>query len=116
MPRRPSNPLDEHVQRLQEQHERLLREMAEMEKNLRRKPKAPKPKPAPEVKLRAANVAAIDLPRPKDHRYLGGGAPSRRGRTKRRPKADARLAQVKFLLLCLLLAAVFLFVWKNLPG
>ena len=116
MARQPSNPLDEHVRRLQEQHELLMREMAEMEKNLRRKPKAPKPKPVNEVKLRASNVAAIDLPRPKDHRYLGGGTPARRGRTKRRPKTDARLAQVKFLLLCLLLASVLVFVWKNLPG
>lgn len=116
MARRPSNPLDEHVQRLQEQQERLMREMAEAEKALRRKPKATKPKPVNEVKLRAANVAAIDLPRPIDHRFLGGGAPSRRGRSRRRPKADARIAQVKFLLLCLLLAAVLVFVWKNLPG
>ncbi|MBU3664625.1 MAG: hypothetical protein FGM15_01925 [Chthoniobacterales bacterium] len=116
MPRRPTNPLSEHVQRLQDEHDRLVREMAEMEKNLRRKPKAPKPKPVQEVKLRAANVAAIDLPRPKDHRYLGGATPMRHARSRRRAKPDVRMAQVKFWLLCLVLAAVLVFVWKNLPA
>ena len=116
MPRRPSSPLSEHAQRLQEEHDRILREMAAAEKALRQKPKAaPRPKSEPERKVKIRNVATIDLPRPQEHLYRGGTVrPSRR--TTRRRKTDARLAQIKFLLLCLLLAALVLFVWKNLPG
>jgi hypothetical protein len=53
------------------------------------------------------------LPRPADH--LIRGASGRRRPTRRR-KTDARIAQIKFLILCLILASLVLFVWKNLPG
>lgn len=94
-----------------------MREMAAAEKALRQKPKpAPRAKPEPENKVRInSNVAAIGLPRPQEHIYRGGSAPAPRRATRRR-KTDARLAQIKFLLLCLLFAALVLFVWKNLPG
>jgi len=117
MARRPSNPLSEQAQRLQEQYDRTLRELAEAEKALRRKPKAPTPtKPAPERKVRINSVAAaISLPRPQEHTYRGGTSRAPQRNTRRR-RTDARLAQVKFLLLCLLLAALFIFVWKHLPG
>ncbi|MGA0849796.1 MAG: hypothetical protein ACO3RX_07570 [Chthoniobacterales bacterium] len=116
MPRRPSSPLSEHAQKLQEEHERIMRELAAAEKALRQKPKAaPRPKPAEERKVKIRNIASLDLPRPQDHLYRGGKAQTPR-RTTRRRKTDARLAQIKFLLLCLLLAALVLFVWKNLPG
>jgi hypothetical protein len=117
MPRRPSSPLSEHAQRLQDEHDRILREMAEAEKALRQKPKpAPRAKPEPERKVRLNNnVAALSLPRPQEHIYRGGTVRTPR-RAARRRKTDARLAQIKFLLLWLLLAALALFVWKNLPG
>jgi hypothetical protein len=118
MARRTSNPLSEHAQRLQEEHERVLREMAAAEKALRQKPKMPaRPKAEPERKVRinTSVAAAINLPRPPDHTYRGGTTRTPRRATRRR-KTDARLAQIKFLLLCLLLAALVLFVWKNLPG
>ena len=117
MARRSSNPLSEHAQRLREEHERVLREMAAAEKALRQKPKVPaRPKPEPEKKVRLNNhAAAISLPRPQDHIYRDGTVRAPRRATRRR-KTDARLAQIKFLLLCLLLAALVLFVWKNLPG
>lgn len=113
MARRSSNPLSEHAQRLQEEHDRVLREVAAAEKALRQKPKAAaKPAPEKKVRLNTHVAAAITLPRPQDHIYRGGTS----RRATRRRKTDARLAQVKFLLLCLLLAALVLFVWKNLPG
>jgi hypothetical protein len=116
MARRPPSPLSEHAQKLQEEHDRILRELAAAEKALRQKPKAaPRPNPDTERKVKIRNVAALDLPRPKEHLYRGGKSPTPR-RTTRRRKTDARLAQIKFLLLCLLLAALFLFVWNNLPG
>ena len=113
---RPSpNPISDHVRRLQEEQDRLLREMAEAEKALRRKPKVARPRAMPERKTRLnSNVAALDLPRPKDHLIRGGGSIHRR--PTRRRKTDARIAQIKFLLLCLLLAFLVLIVWKNLPA
>ena len=114
MSRRPtSNPLSEHAARLQAEHERLLREMADAEKALRQKPKVARPRAEPERRVRLNNVAALDLPRPADHLIRGGGT---RQRPTRRRKTDARIAQIKFLILCLILASLVLFVWKNLPG
>jgi hypothetical protein len=116
MARRSSNPLSEHAQRLQEEHDRVLRELAAAEKAMRQKPKAAaKPAPEKKVRLNTSVAAAITLPRPQDHIYRGGTPRTPRRATRRR-KTDARLAQIKFLLLCLLLAALVLFVWKNLPG
>ena len=115
MARRPSsNPLSEHAARLQAEHERLLRELAAAEKAARQKPKTARPRPEPQRPTRInSNVASLDLPRPADHRIRGGAARRRPGR---RRKTDARLAQIKFLVLCLILALLVLFVWKNLPG
>lgn len=115
MPRRSSNPLSEHAQRLQEEHERIMREMAEAEKALRQKPKQVRSKQQPEKRVRINNFATIGIPRPQDHLYPGGK--TRLGkRQHRRRKPEARMAQVKFLLLCLLLATLILFIWRNLPG
>ncbi len=115
MSRRSSNPLSDHVQRLQEEQERIKREMAEMEKALRQKPKPSRPKPQPERRMRINNVATIGIPRPQDHLYPGGKTRLNKHKY-RRPKYEARVAQLKFLLLCLLLATLLLFVWRNLPG
>ena len=117
MARRPSNPLSEQAQLLQEQYEQNLRELAHAEKALRRKPKTTAPtKPSAERKVRLNNVAAaISLPRPQEHTFRGGTPRAPRRNTRRR-KTDARLAQIKFLLLCLLLAGLVIFVWKHLPG
>ncbi len=92
-----------------------MREMAAAEKALRQKPKAaPRPRPEPERRVRLNNnVASLDLPRPSDHLIRGGAV---RRRPTRRRKTDARIAQIKFLILCLILASLVLFVWKNLPG
>jgi hypothetical protein len=115
MPRRPSNPLSDHVRHLEEEHERIMREMAEAEKALRQKPKSSRPKPEPERRTRINNFATITMPRPEDHLFPGGKTrPSKRPFRRRKP--EARLAQIKFLLLCLLLATIVLFVWRNLPG
>lgn len=115
MPRDTSNALSEHVRRLKQEQERVLREMAEAERALRQKPKTARSKPVPERKVRINNVAAIELPRPRDP-LAGPGRPSSSRRVPRRTRAQARYEQIKFLLLCLLLAALVLFVWKNLPG
>ena len=91
-----------------------MREMAAAEKALRQKPRVSRPRPEPERRVRLNNnVASLDLPRPSDHLIRGGA--SRRRPTRRR-KTDARIAQIKFLILCLILASLVLFVWKNLPG
>jgi hypothetical protein len=115
MARRPtSNSLSEHAARLQAEQDRLMREMAEAEKALRQKPKVARPRPEPERRVRLNNnVASLDLPRPADHLIRGA---SGRRRPVRRRKTDARIAQIKFLILCLILASLVLFVWKNLPG
>lgn len=115
MSRRSQGPLSEHVQRLQAEQERLEREMAEAEKMLRRKPKpAPRAKAVPERQFRM-NTAALDLPRPSDHRIRGASDTVGR-RPARRRKSDARYAQIKFLLLCVLLAMLLIFLWRNLPA
>jgi hypothetical protein len=114
MPRRsPSSPLSEHAEKLREEHERIMREVAAAEKALRQKPKAA-PKAEPERKVRLNNNVAA-LSRPQEHIYRGGASKAPRRATRRR-KTDARLAQIKFLLLCLLLVGLLLFVWRNLPG
>jgi hypothetical protein len=115
MPRRTSNPLSDHVRRLQDEQERIMREMAEAEKALRQKPKPSRPKPEPERRTRINNFATITMPRPEDHLFPGGKTRLNK-RQYRRRKPEARLAQIKFLLLCLLLATIVLFVWRNLPG
>ena len=117
MPRYSSNPLSDHVQRLQEEHERVMREMAEAEKALLQKPKSSpaKAKQQTERRVRINNVATIGIPRPHDHLYPGGKTRLNK-RQQRRRKPEARMAQVKFLLLCLLLATLVLFIWRNLPG
>lgn len=116
MPRNSPSPLSEHARRLQEEQERVMREMAAMEKELRRKPRTERPKTSPGRRsVRINNVAAIDLPRPRDHVFRGSGRKSER-RTPRRRRSDVRIAQIKLLLLCLLLLGLALFLWKNLPG
>lgn len=95
-----------------------MREVAAAEKALRQKPKVTRPKAVPGRKVRM-NVAAIDLPRPKEHRFVGGSAThplTSSRRATRRSKPAKRLAQIKFLLLCILLATLLLIVWRNFPG
>ena len=115
MARQTPNAFSEHVQRLEEERIRIAREMEEAEKVLRQKPKPSRPKAPTERKVRLNTVATIDLPRPKDHRFLGGSEPPAR-RPHRRPKSDARMAQLKFLILCLILAVLLLFFWGRLGG
>lgn len=118
MARKPSNPLSEHVQRLEEERARLMREMAAAEKALRQKPKITRPDPTPGRRIRLNNVATMELPQPIGHRTLGGSAPSRRRprHQPRRTRTEARLAQIKFILLCLLLATLLLLLWRSFPG
>lgn len=118
MARRPANPLSDQFQRLEEQRAQVMRELEAAEKALRQKPKPARPEAVPggrKIRLNN-NVEAIALPRPKEHRFLGAGPSSRSRRTSRRTKTAARLEQIKFLLLCLLLATLVLIVWRNFPG
>lgn len=116
MPPRSSNPLADHFQRLQDEQERIKREMAEAEKALRQKPKATRAKTGSSPRVRINANMPIDLPRPMDHLFRDDRPSMQRRGTVRRRKPEARIAQVKFLLLCLFLAALVLFVWRNLPG
>jgi hypothetical protein len=115
MPRNSSNPLSEHARRLQEEQERIKQEMAAMERELKRKPKVVRPRTEPERRIRLNNSASIELPRPRDHVLRGGGRPVH-PRSSRRRRSDIRVAQIKLLLLCLLLLGLALFLWKSLPG
>ncbi|MEI7865776.1 MAG: hypothetical protein WCI38_10430 [Chthoniobacterales bacterium] len=86
--------------------------MADAEKTLRIKSRPARPKLEPERKLRINSFTAYELPpQPKAHTFPGGRVPLSH---KRRRKTEARLEQIKFLVLCLLFAAFVLFVWKNL--
>lgn len=116
MPRRTPNPLSEQAQRLADEQARIERELAEAERALRERRKPQRAKAAaPARRVRLNNVAALELPRPRDHRILGGGVEPRRRHTKRRTKPDARFAQIKFLFLCLILAVLVLILWRNFP-
>jgi hypothetical protein len=110
-PRTPS-PISKQARQLAEEHARIMREMADAEKALRQKPKATKPKPAAKPRVRINTVAAVPLT------PLAGDLRANRSprRTARRRRVDARVAQIKFLMLCLLLVGLMLFLWKNLPG
>ncbi len=94
-----------------------MREVAAAEKALRQKPKVERPHAFPDRKIRI-NVAAIDLPRPKEHIIVGGmpRQPASSRRATRQTKAAKRMAQIKFLLLCILLATLLLVAWRNFPG
>ena len=117
MPRHSMDPLSEQRQQLEKEQERIQREMAEAKRAIHRKAKSPRPKPAigPKVRLHTNAADSLVLPRPRDHIY-GRGSDSQPTRRPRRRKKDARSAKVKFILLCLALATLRLFVWKNLPG
>lgn len=114
---RPRSPYSEDIDRVQKEHARILREMAEAERAAKRKSKSPKPKPVGGYKLRA-NVPAITLERPKDHRIVRGGDTPRAARAGRRPgrgPRDVNAARVKFMLLCLFVVLLFFFLWRNAP-
>ncbi len=119
MARRSPSPLSAYEEHLRAEQARIAREVAEAEKALRRTPKtAPQTKPEPERKVRLNNVAGLQLhlPRPQDHIIRDAGSvASRRRSSPRRRKSDVRQAQMNFLLLCLLLAAIALFVYLKLP-
>ena len=94
-----------------------MREVAAAEKALRQKPKVDRPRAVPGKKIRM-NVAAIDLPRPIEHVIVGGSPrqPASSRRATRQSKEAKRMAQIKFLLLCILLATFLLVAWRNFPG
>lgn len=113
MSHRAQNPISDQARQLAEEHARILRELADAEKALRQKPKPAKPKPAaaPKPRVRINTVAPTISP-------LYGDPRTERTprRNARRRRVDARVAQIKFLMLCLLLVGLMLFLWKNLPG
>lgn len=86
-----------------------------MEKLARQKPKPVRPALEPERRLKVTTSPSRVLPpRPQVHLFPQGRMRTTRKQFRRR-KTEARLEQVKFLLLCFLFAALFLFIWKNLP-
>lgn len=116
MPRPPSNSLSEQKRLLAAEQARIARELAEAEKLARRKPKPVRASLEPSRRLRVSTAPEHILPpRPAGHRFPGGDSPLPSRRKIRRPRAEVRFEQVKFLLLCLLFAALILIVWKNLP-
>lgn len=115
MPRPSSNPLAEQKQRLAAEQARLARELAAAEKMARQKPKPVRATLEPERRLRVNTAPARILPpRPQEHLFPQGRVRTTRKKFRRR-KTEARLEQIKFLLLCFLFAALILFVWRNLP-
>lgn len=117
MPRPSLNPLNAQRQRLAAEQARVARELAAMEKLARQKPKPVRPTLEPERRLKVNTAPSRILPpRPQAHLFPQGRMRSTKGKRFRRRKTEARLEQVKFLLLCFLFAALILFVWKNFPG
>ena len=117
MPRPSSNPLSEQKQRLAAEQARIAKELAAAEKLARQKPKPSRATLEPQRKLRVSTAPERILPpRPREHLFP---QQDRRVRTTRkqfrRRKTEARLEQIKFLLLCFLFVALILFVWKNFP-
>jgi len=116
MPRPSSNPLSEQKQRLAAEQARIARELAAAEKLARQKPKPARATLEPERKLRVSTAPERILPpRPREHLFPQSGRVRTTRKQFRRRKTEARLEQIKFLLLCFLFAAVILFVWKNFP-
>lgn len=116
MPRPTSNSLDEQKQLIAAQQARLAKELAAAEKQARQKPKPVRPSLEPERRLKVSTTHPRNVlpPRPQVHLFPGGRMRTTRKQFRRR-KTEARLEQIKFLVLCFLFAAVLLFVWKNLP-
>ena len=109
------NPLSEQKQRIAAEQARIARELAAAEKMARQKPKPVRATLEPERKLKVSTVQQRVLPpRPTEHRFPGGRVRTTRKQFRRR-KTEARLEQIKFLVLCLLFAAVIFFLLKNLP-
>jgi hypothetical protein len=116
MPRPSSNPLSEQKQRLAAEQARIAKELAMAEKQARQKPKPARAALEPARKLRVSTAPERILPpRPRDHLFPQGGRARTTRKQFRRRKTEARLEQIKFLLLCFLFAAVILFVWKHFP-
>lgn len=114
MPRSSSNPLTEQKQRLAAEQARIARELAAMEKLARQKPKPERIKLEPARRLRVETVQGRVLPpRPRDHIFPTGRTRTPRKKFRRR-KTEAREAQMKFLVLCVILIGLLLFFWKNL--
>ena len=86
------------------------------EKMARQKPKPVRVALEPEKKLKVSTAHSRNIlpPRPQEHLFPGGRVRTTRKQFRRR-KTEARLEQIKFLVLCFLFAALILFVWKNLP-
>jgi len=115
MPRPTSNPLSEQKQRIAAEQARIAREVAAAEKVARQKPKPARATLEPERKIRViAAQQRVLPPRPPEHLFPGGRVRTTRKQFRRR-KTEARLEQVKFLVLCFAFAALVLFVLKNLP-
>ena len=116
MPRPSSNPLSEQKQRLAAEQARLAKELALAEKQARQKPKPARADLEPGRKLRVSTAPERILPpRPREHLFPQGGRVRTTRKQFRRRKTEARLEQIKFLLLCFLFVALILFLWRNLP-
>lgn len=115
MPRSTTSLLDERRQRIEAEQALLARQLADAEKVARQKAKPPRATLVPERKLKVSTTPEKILPpRPRAHILPGGRMRTTRKQLRRR-KTEARLQQIKFLVLCLLFASLILFVWRNLP-
>lgn len=113
----PSNSLAAHVQRLEEQQAQLKQEMAEAERELRKKPRVNRSSPSPDKRVRLNNIATIAHPQPLGHRVLGENAGLQtRSRRKRQTRREVRRDKILFMLLCLVLIVIAIFVAHNLFG
>ena len=116
MPRQTTNPLAEQMRQLAAEQARLERELAAAEKEARRKPRPVRPslEPGRRIKVNTGSAPVILPPRPITHQYPGEPVRTA-GKKRRKRKSEVRYERTKFLLLCVLLIALILFVWKNLP-
>lgn len=115
MARRNSSPLTDAEKQLRELHARIEREEQQLRRIIKEAPRrrqAEKEQRNFRIKAETATVP----PQPADFRILKGGGPAPSRRRARTRRQDHRVAQVKFILLCILLAALALLVWRSLPA
>ncbi len=117
MARRTPNPLSDAERRLAEMEERIRREEEELKRLINEAPKKrTTPAEPPPRRVRLDLATGHPPPQPASFRIPQAyGRSERPVRGKRSRRQEQRMAQIKFLCLCILLAVMVLLLWRSLP-
>ncbi|MFZ9933523.1 MAG: hypothetical protein ACO3G9_10050 [Chthoniobacterales bacterium] len=116
MPRPSSNSLSEQKKLLAARQALLAKELAMAEKQARQKAKPARATLEPERRLRVSTTPDRVLPpRPREHLFPQGERVRTTRNKFRRRKTEAKIQQIKFLLLCLIFVTLIVLIWKNFP-